>query len=85
MEGFVQKVHCAGGKGACALVVVYVGCDEDDRDMPVGRTQMTLEIESAHTRHPYIENQARRVVYVLRTEKRFRGREALRPKADGAE
>jgi hypothetical protein len=66
-EGFGQKIHRAGGQGLRARVVVGMGRDEDDRDRPVGRTQLTLELEAAHARHPHIENQACCVRYVIRT------------------
>src|SRR5262252_2615491 len=82
--GFVQKGHRAGGKGACARVVIGMRRDEDDRDAPVRCIQLTLELESVHTRHPHIENQACRLVRVLRLQERFSRRETLRAKSDGS-
>ena len=55
---FVQKGHRAGCKGARARVVIGVRRDEDDRDAPVRRTQLTLELESVYARQAQIENQA---------------------------
>src|SRR5262245_12922130 len=83
--GFVQKGHRAGGKGACARVVIGMRRDEDDRDAPVHRIQMTLEIESVHASHPHIENQAGCLVRLICLQERFRRRETLRAKSDGAE
>src|SRR5207245_6648406 len=70
--GFGQKGHRAGGKGARSRVVIGIRRDEDDRDTPVRRHQLTLELESVHARHPHIENQAGRLVRVMRMQERFR-------------
>ena len=72
VAGFIQKGHCAGGKGTSSRVVIGICRDEDDRDAPICRHQLTLELESVHARHPHIENQARRLVRVIRLQERFR-------------
>jgi hypothetical protein len=82
---FVQKGHRAGFEGSRSRLVVGVGRNEDDRDLPVGRNDLTLELESVHARHPDVENQACRFARVIRTQERFRRRETLRPKSDGSE
>src|SRR2546427_5998052 len=82
---FVQKGHRAGFNGARTRVVIGVRRDEDDRDAPVRRTQLTLELESVHARHPYIENQTCRLVRLMRLQERFRRRETVRAKSDGSE
>jgi hypothetical protein len=56
----------AARKGARARVVIGVRRDEDDRDVPVGHNQLTLEREAVHARQSHIENQARRLVHLLR-------------------
>jgi len=83
--GFVQKGYRAGGKGARSRVVIGMRRDEDDRDAPVRRLQLTLELDPGHARHPHIENQACRLVRVLRLQERFSRRETLRAKSDGSE
>ena len=79
---FVQKRHRAGFEGPLARAVICVRGNEDNRDPPVGRNDLTLQIESVHARHSHIENQACRIARLIRTQKRFRRRETLRPKAD---
>src|SRR5262245_44336549 len=53
--------------------------------MPVCRTQLLLELESVHTSHPHIENQACCLGCALRLQERFRRRKTFYPKADGSE
>jgi PAS domain-containing protein len=81
-EWFAQKGHRAGFEGALARIVIRVRRNEDDRDLPVGRNRLPLKIESVHTGHSHIENQARRIVRLIRIPKRLRRRETLRPKSD---
>jgi hypothetical protein len=81
-ERFVQKGYRAGFEGARAGIVICVRGDEDDRDSPVGRNHLTLEIESVHAGHSHVENQACRIARLIRTQKRVRRRETLRPKSD---
>jgi hypothetical protein len=83
--GFVQKGHCAGCKGVRSRLVIGVRRDEDDREAPVRRHQLTLELETVHARHSHIENQARRLVRVMRLQERFRRRETLHAKANGSQ
>jgi hypothetical protein len=83
--GFVQKGHRTGCKGALSRIVIGVRRDEDDRDVPVRRHELTLELESVHARHPHIENQACRLVRVIRLQERFRRRETLHAKSNGSE
>jgi hypothetical protein len=82
VERFVQKSHRAGFDGLRARIVICVRCNEDDWDLPVGRNDLTLQIESAHAGHSDIENQACRIARLTRTQKRFRRRETLSPKSD---
>jgi hypothetical protein len=56
--------------------------NEDDRDSPVGRNDLTLQIEPIHAGHPHVENQACRLARLIRTQKRVRRRETLRSKFD---
>jgi hypothetical protein len=83
--GFGQKGHRAGGKGARSRVIIAIRRDEDDWDAPLRRHQLTLELESAHARHPHIENQAGRLGRVMCLQERFRRRKALHAKSHGAE
>lgn len=39
---------------------------EEPSPVTVGRNYLTLEFESVHARHSYIENQARCIGYLLR-------------------
>jgi hypothetical protein len=83
--GFVQKGHRASCKGTLSRIVIGVRRDEDDRDAPVRLHQLTLELESVHASHPHIENQARRLVRLIRLQERFRRRETLHAKSNGSE
>ncbi|HVO91224.1 MAG TPA: hypothetical protein VMT22_00195 [Terriglobales bacterium] len=82
MEWFVQKSHGSGFKGARTGVIVCVRCNEDDRDLPVGRNDLTLQIESTHAGHSHVENQAFRITRLIRTQERLRRRETLCLKSD---
>src|SRR5712691_9124241 len=64
--GLGQKVHRAGFKSAHSHVVIGVRRDEDDRDAPVRRTHLTLELESVHARQAHIEYQACRLGRLIR-------------------
>src|SRR5262249_16774698 len=77
--------HRAGGKGARARVVIGMRRDEDDRDAPAHRLQLTLELESVYARHPHVENQACRLVRLIRMQERFPRREILCAKSDRSE
>src|SRR6266851_4354636 len=46
--GFGQKGHCTGGKRVRSRIIIGVRRDEDNRDAPVRRTQLTLELEAVH-------------------------------------
>src|ERR1700752_539445 len=73
-ERFVQKGYRAGFERARAGIVICVRGDENDRDSPVGRNHLTLEIESVHAGHSHVENQACRIARLIRTQKRVRRR-----------
>jgi hypothetical protein len=45
-ERFVQKGHRAGFEGSRARAVIRVRGDEDDRDSPIGRNHLPLQIEA---------------------------------------
>jgi hypothetical protein len=82
MERLVQKVHSAGFKGPRSRIIVCMGRDEDDRDSPVSRNYLTLELEPVHVRHSHIKNQAGCIVHSIRIQKRLRRSETLRSKSD---
>jgi hypothetical protein len=79
---FVQKCT-APAKGS--RIAICVRRDKDDRYMPVGLNHMTLEIKPIHARHSHVENQARRIMCLTRTQERFRRRKTSRPKSDGSD
>jgi len=81
-EWFVQKGHCAGFEGSRSSIAICVRRYEDDRESPVGRNDLTLQIEAVHAGHSHIENQACGIARLIRTQKRFRRRETFRPKSD---
>ncbi|BAL08602.1 hypothetical protein BJA01nite_38230 [Bradyrhizobium japonicum] len=48
---------------------VGVGCDEDDRHLPVCGDKFALKIETASPRHSYVEHQASRTIRRIGLEK----------------
>src|SRR5215469_1502769 len=62
-----------------------MGRDKDDREVRVGSNHLTLKLESAHARHAHIENQAVRLMHLIRLQERFRRREPLRSQSDGSD
>ena len=58
--------------------------DKDDRDLDVGRGQVTLQFETAHVRQPHIQHQARRRLRPLAAEKLAGRAEGFDPEADRA-
>jgi hypothetical protein len=72
MEWFVQKSDGAGGEGARARNVICVRRNEDDWNLPFGRNDLTLQIETAHAGHSDVENQACSIARLIRTQKRLR-------------
>src|SRR5215831_18380113 len=66
-------------------MLIGIGRDEDDRDTPVRRLQLTLELKTVHARQTHIEKQARCLGCVLRLQERFRRRKTLHAKSHGFE
>src|SRR5262245_31256145 len=64
-------------------MLIGIGRDEDDRDTPVRRLQLTLELKAVHARQTHIEQQARRLGCVLRLQERFRRRKTIHTKSHG--
>ena len=58
----VQKSHRTGRERSRPGIVVCVRRDENDRNLRVGGSQLTLKIQSTHAWHPHIKNQAIRIV-----------------------
>jgi hypothetical protein len=59
-EGFVQKVNRAGSQGARPRRGIAMAGDEDDRNQAMGRSQLLLQLQAAHPRHPQVDDQAGR-------------------------
>jgi hypothetical protein len=78
----VQKRQRARFKGLRSPIVIFVRGDKDDRQVRVGPSQQTLELESAHVRHAHIENHPARFMQLIRPQERFRRRKPLRPQSD---
>jgi hypothetical protein len=81
----VQKSHRTGGERSRPRVVVFVGRDENDRNLRVGGSQLTLKIQSTHTWHPHIKNQAIRVVQFIRIQELVGRRETVRAHSNGSQ
>jgi hypothetical protein len=62
-----------------------VRCDENDRDLRVGGSQLALKIQSAHTWHAHIKNQAIRIVPFIRVQELASRRETVRAHSNGAQ
>jgi hypothetical protein len=81
----VQKSHRTGRERSRPRVVVYMRRDENDRDARVGGSQLTLKIQSTHTWHPHIKDQAIRIVQFIRVQELLGRRETVRAHANGAQ
>jgi len=73
----VQKSHRTGRQRSRPGIVVCVRCDENDRDLRVGGSQLTLKLQSTHAWHPHIKNQAIRVVQFIRIQELVGRRETV--------
>jgi hypothetical protein len=70
VKWFVQKSHRASVKGYGSLSVISMRGDKDDRYVRVGPSHLTLELGSAHARHAHVENQATRLMHLVRIQER---------------
>jgi hypothetical protein len=59
--------------------------DENDWDLRVGGSQLTLKIQSTHAWHPDIKKQAIRIVQFIRVQELASRRETVRAHANGAQ
>ena len=64
-QGLYKKATAPAAR-ARARIVIGVRRDEDDRDAPVRRNQLSLELESVHARQAHIEYQACRLGRLMR-------------------
>jgi hypothetical protein len=81
----VQKSHRTGRERSRPRVVVCVRRDENDRDARVGGSQLTLKIQSTHTWHPHIKDQAIRIVQFIRVQELLGRRETVRAHSNGSQ
>jgi len=59
--------------------------DENDWDLRVGRSQLTLKIQSTHAWHPHIKKQAIRIVQFIRVQELASRRETVRAHSNGSQ
>jgi hypothetical protein len=57
-NGFVQKPSGTGLQSSALYLFVAVGSDEDYRELKTPRGQQTLQFQSSHPWHLYIQQQA---------------------------
>jgi len=74
----VQKSHRTGRERSRPGIVVCVRCDENDRDLRVGGSQLALKIQSTHAWHAHIKKQAIRIVQFIRVQELASRRETVR-------
>ena len=77
-----EEGHRARLEGVRAGSVIGVRSDEDDRKLPVGRDESTLELEAVHAGHPDVEDQACGCSSLARGKERLGRGELLRTKSD---
>jgi len=80
--GLEEEGHRARREGVRAAGVIGVRGDEDDRKLPVGRDESTLELEAVHAEHPDVEDQACGCSSLTRGKERLGRGELLRTKSD---
>jgi hypothetical protein len=81
----VQKSHRTGRERPRPRFIVFVRRDENDRDLRVGGSQLTLKIQSTHAWHPHIKNQAIRIVQFIRIQELVGRRETVRAHSNGSQ
>lgn len=67
-EGLLQKANGARLDGPCPCRLVILRCDENDWNSRRGRGQLLLQLQTVHARHLEIEDQAARVLQVVRSQ-----------------
>src|SRR5436190_16189227 len=71
-ERLEQALHGTASEQTWTDRLICLGGDIDDRKFRLAAPQLELEIRSAHAGHGDVENQALRLVDVLRRQKLFR-------------
>src|SRR5580704_3661141 len=76
-EGLEQAFYSTLRDQSWADGVIYIGSDEDDRNLLAATPQFQLEIGTAHAWHSDVEDQTFGFVEVIRREKLFGRSERL--------